>query len=1708
MSVKVFPVDCILDDNQFLSLGFDFDGGRDSKGAADAENGLVFPEVGAGIPVFDVSRALDMFRKDSSMAARFLSLTEGNGTIYWAGSGSSEQLNGRSAGVRVIRRQNGVEVAGDNEFGKFLEKVRYSLRRSVSEFVVNEEPVGDRQVVYDFRQAGAVSSEIEERERAGERFIHVDVYRPGRFRFDTGLDGTTGHAGRESDDAVPFHRFVCPFGTSYPSPIIVGSAAEASILYEQALRGELDWKGLFAGLKQRNLLDSKLTEGQINSLISDYSAQFKWMRQQIVEHQDELVGVPVVGASALVPDSSMGRSVYDAKEAPSPAHVLARYINNPILLFMKGENGVLRSISMSDKHEPETFSAAKGDVNILLSGSDTIGGRVPGRKATQETVRRQTKDEKGNTIIVSEKRFIVPQKTKQEVEADYVAFSARMDSILAGLGKDANIRFVTGNTSTLGKNVGLGTPRMLERYVTEHGGAVATYDFSRGEVVARKDDAHPVKNPGLSVVLMDHFAECLPVLSGRAKEVSFRLNDADENSEVVFRDASLAVKGAVCFSSSEDTGLRNVLSASSYVAGAGLPVIHVQDIRSEEQQREALRKGALVSLAGFPVEFASDGKLFEGELRKDWDFASANHMSMVDDASGLHFPIVAQTYRYPAIFDGRSYTSPMGLYMAMALSGMYGDGAKSEEAVRLLDSISAAEGNSTDMVKIYESLVGGKEPLVKLSPSAQEEYLRKSIRMIADKNSSFAESLRDLDDRDVVISCTAGAPDLFVGADGKGENRFGLALAAERDSLKQLYAAQMAAEEQERRNLIENANKRQKLALGGKAEGQKVKGGLPQSIEEAKDAVWFIGTNAPVELSLRDGDSSFEMWDDMNGEDVLVREKVARPFISDGTDDVVPNNYVYLFPTDLGSVTGRTRVPNNPNGRNLTGVTRVDPETGESYVAAYGIPVRFDNKGNENFNADNAPCSYRMDNDVTKFTESVVLADSLARTTAIKHGLALILPGRSRENGTVSYTLGQVFMPKKWSPKDKAMVDNPHQSPSNLAIVESYIAMLEGGKNFPLNCIPLARGQYLTQDDAAVRAQVNEGKRFISAEGRFIADLMLSLNIANATAIALGVPLRFPLDKDGHIDLGPGVPAQYRMLAERRIDSFIGVKHDMDIADGSFPKIDRVPLYELGPVRDLLTKAGTDLYIRPNDLVAAFGPYDFSSVINKAFMPLHEMVFRMEDGTIFSVKDSKNTRSMKEGEIEKYLTYSKNDERRFIIRTTDPEKVDLFISTLKMYCEKAKAVTVQARLVTEAEVKDQGLEGFVNLLSSNSDEFATSEHDIGREMTAFNATSRVHQERVHNTDGSVSIVSSVEEGRDIDGGNVSNAYYGKVDANDGFRGYAQLRYVLPDGSSSDWFTIENLDLAKDTVMSLVSRKYRSDHYEVPPMAAMELLWKAEAVKKAGDSFVECPWTPKRSETDDKVVEIERMASQKEEAEPVVDSQPVIEDAPVVEAPVLTPVEPVQVQDVQDDSDIEWSESRGGYAQRTRENANADDVDFTLAFAVDFSTSGERCTEKAAGDSYIGVEVSDLSDADVKKAVDKVVKSLPDEYLKGEPMGVNIAGNGIYTLGAHGIDQNSCDEFMVKVLSGLQAKGIQLVSVRSGGQTGFDEASLVAAKACGVKAVCHAPKGWLYRDASGKDISGKDAFQNRFDSKDWKKLGKLVKPKASKGRGRSVKHTQS
>lgn len=179
-------------------------------------------------------------------------------------------------------------------------------------------------------------------------------------------------------------------------------------------------------------------------------------------------------------------------------------------------------------------------------------------------------------------------------------------------------------------------------------------------------------------------------------------------------------------------------------------------------------------------------------------------------------------------------------------------------------------------------------------------------------------------------------------------------------------------------------------------------------------------------------------------------------------------------------------------------------------------------------------------------------------------------------------------------------------------------------------------------------------------------------------------------------------------------------------------------------------------------------------------------------------------------------------------------------------------------------------------------------------------------------------------------------------------------------------------------------------------------------------------------------------------------------------------------------DVTFMESTSPrYHDRTVVNAGW--ADRTVAFASDFSTAGERLTRTAAGDSYIPIRMpssaEECRDADVHRRAARYL------FRKTEGMDhirLNIAGNGLENLLKAGLSQADADAFVSGVLGEALALGMSLSEVRSGGQSGIDEAGTKAAVAYGISASVLMPRGWLYNDARGLPHWNRSASLSRFE----------------------------
>lgn len=150
-------------------------------------------------------------------------------------------------------------------------------------------------------------------------------------------------------------------------------------------------------------------------------------------------------------------------------------------------------------------------------------------------------------------------------------------------------------------------------------------------------------------------------------------------------------------------------------------------------------------------------------------------------------------------------------------------------------------------------------------------------------------------------------------------------------------------------------------------------------------------------------------------------------------------------------------------------------------------------------------------------------------------------------------------------------------------------------------------------------------------------------------------------------------------------------------------------------------------------------------------------------------------------------------------------------------------------------------------------------------------------------------------------------------------------------------------------------------------------------------------------------------------------------------------------------------------------ANAYAADLTVAIAVDFSTSGEKLTKKAAGDRFVELDYRNpwLDNA----------RTLYRTIGMHRATKLNIAGNGIYTFVKYDFYQSEINQYLYNLLAKVHAHR-RIEHIRSGGQTGMDWAGLVAAVKLGIDCEGHFPNGFRQRD-----IDNNDMYTNEADLRD-------------------------
>lgn len=169
-----------------------------------------------------------------------------------------------------------------------------------------------------------------------------------------------------------------------------------------------------------------------------------------------------------------------------------------------------------------------------------------------------------------------------------------------------------------------------------------------------------------------------------------------------------------------------------------------------------------------------------------------------------------------------------------------------------------------------------------------------------------------------------------------------------------------------------------------------------------------------------------------------------------------------------------------------------------------------------------------------------------------------------------------------------------------------------------------------------------------------------------------------------------------------------------------------------------------------------------------------------------------------------------------------------------------------------------------------------------------------------------------------------------------------------------------------------------------------------------------------------------------------------------------------------------------YPPRTIHNAKS--ADLTVAFAVDFTTYGEKLTKDAAGEKYIAIDLG----KDIRQAAKELYIDCRDRGVKI----LNVAGNGEYTTNDHGWNQDRINLWVYQVMA-LVHKYHPFEMVISGGQTGVDFAGGVAAELLGIPGVMTFPKGYLQRTITVKSLTQTESAVRATFEKQVEELSQFI-----------------
>ena len=187
------------------------------------------------------------------------------------------------------------------------------------------------------------------------------------------------------------------------------------------------------------------------------------------------------------------------------------------------------------------------------------------------------------------------------------------------------------------------------------------------------------------------------------------------------------------------------------------------------------------------------------------------------------------------------------------------------------------------------------------------------------------------------------------------------------------------------------------------------------------------------------------------------------------------------------------------------------------------------------------------------------------------------------------------------------------------------------------------------------------------------------------------------------------------------------------------------------------------------------------------------------------------------------------------------------------------------------------------------------------------------------------------------------------------------------------------------------------------------------------------------------------------------------------------------QQKQSQTKFSTSES-SSYPERTKENADWSDI--TLDFTESDKGSGGRneLTKKVAGKKYIHFKLH--SEGDNSYDADEILDAIKQAGLPTKNIKLNIAGSEIGKLKE---TQERYNEEIERILNDLLTLGVTISEIRTGGQTGIDEAGIIAAQRLGIPNEVHATSDYKFRDKSGEDVSDEWAFKARFQQQSQTQL---------------------